>query len=199
MIKTINRVLMSGAILVMMTTGVEALPIAPHSSSMVLFGGETSQSAINGILEAYFQTLGTGCGIEELYKQEAPDEDQPMPDDTCTYVGPYLTTFINDPCDPEEARIAWGSGMPHMVPMCSFLFVKDGNRSPAWYLFDLKVAGWDGMETLDLSGFWPTRCAISHVGIYGGSDSRVPDGGFTIALLGLGLCALGVVKRRLRG
>lgn len=204
--KTINRILMSGAILAMMTTGVGALPIAPVSSSSVLFGGETTQPAIDGILEAYFLSLDAGCDIEELYKQEAPDDGEPMPYDSGAYMDSYLTTFIDDPYDSGEATIVWGSGMPHIDPICSFLLVRDGNHNPAWYLFNLSVAGWDGMETLDLSGFWPSEGAISQVTLYGGTGStpdgrgvRVPDGGLTIALLGLALCALGVANRGLCG
>jgi hypothetical protein len=79
-----------------------------------------------------------------------------------------------------------------------FLYVKDGNQIPAFYIFD--ISGWNGTEDITLSGFWAnTQGAISHLAVLGGGGPRtqtgVPDGGTTLALLGLALAGLGVFRR----
>jgi hypothetical protein len=196
--KMIGGAILGGIILVMLQASAVALPIeiTPDSSFLLLVGGDTSVPAIEAAIDAYFMQHGLCCDLEGVYKQDVPEEGESV-DDVGSYADSYVTEFFNDPNDPEEAAITWVPGTPYIEPMCSFLLVKDGNRNPAWYFFDLYSAGWDGMETLELSEFWPAQGAISHVGIYDCTRS-VPDGGVTIALLGLGLVALGIVSRRVR-
>ncbi len=199
--KMINRMVLGGVICVLLCLNASALmigdpiEITPDSLSLLWTGGEMGVSQIQEAVEANLLAAGFGCAIEEVYKQ---DEGGP---ETGTYAASYTTEFLytsDDPeDDPEEATIAWVSGTPYVNPLCSFLLVKDGNHNPAWYFFDLAAAGWDGRQTLELSGFWPGSGAISHVGIYNAPTS-VPDGGLTIALLGLSLCALGVMGRKVR-
>jgi hypothetical protein len=197
--KAIRKATLSGIILVMLGASAVALPIdiTPDSSFLLLVGGHTGVSDIEAAIDAYFLEHGLCCDLESVYKQEVPEEGESV-DDVGSYADSYVTEFFSDPYDPQEATITWESGMPYIEPMCSFLLVKDGSQNPAWYLFDLYSAGWDGMETLELTGFWPAQGAISHVSIYDCTRS-VPDGGVTITLLGVGICALGLVSRRLRG
>jgi hypothetical protein len=108
--------------------------------------------------------------------------------------GSYETEFFNDPDDPEDATIEY-SGGPIVGPT-AFLLVKDGNSTPAWYLFNLTSLGWDGMETLELTDFWVGRGAISHVTLYGGATS-VPEPA-TLSMVALGLLGVGAVRRRSR-
>jgi hypothetical protein len=109
--------------------------------------------------------------------------------------GSYQTTFANLPLDPAEATITYVGGP--IVGPTAFLLVKDGSQIPAWYLYNLTAAplSWNGTETIYLTGFWPNDGAISHVTLYGGGS--VPDGGITIAMLGMGFCVLEFVRRRI--
>jgi hypothetical protein len=164
----------------------QALPITPDTGVLNVTrwqGPETGQSAIDAVIgpivfpstEVYKDNVG---GIEE----------GPL-------AGSYETTYLDLP-DPTSALIEYTGGP--IVQPTAYLLVKDGNADPGWYLFDLTALGWLGVETLELSGFWPGKGSISHVALYGGEGgTRVPDGGMTMALLGLGLLCVEGLRRKL--
>jgi hypothetical protein len=154
----------------------QALVISPGDADD--FGNQTGQAEIDAYLAANYP------GLDELYKQNVGEGG-----DSGSLAGSYETTFLNDPTDPSGALIEYVSGP---IAEDAFLLVKDGNQTPAWYLFDL--SGWDGMETLELSGFWPDQGAISHVTLYGGTTT-VPEPG-TLLLLGSGLFGLALYGRK---
>lgn len=143
---------------------------------------------------------GTFTLPDLLYKQ-----DVGAGSDVGPYAGAYTTTFYNSPTDPQDGVIRWDGGdFINGDPL--YLLVKDGNHNPIWYVFDLlnltNVEGasaahpwkWDGMETIEVRGFWPARGAISHVSVHGGSTA-VPEPS-TVLLLGSGVLGLGVVAWR---
>lgn len=84
----------------------------------------------------------------------------------------------------------------------SYLVAKDGKH--AHYIFSL--AGWDGLELIEVSGLWPKKGTLSHASIYGvpalptptpsGGPTPVPDTGSTTLLLGVGVMGLGWMARR---
>jgi hypothetical protein len=116
------------------------------------------------------------------YKAEY-DPKSGDPGEEGTLAGSYSTTFFADDGtetatggDPSFATIAYTGGNKVDCSADCWLVVKDGNNSPARYLFNLALLGWDGMQELDLQNFWNgTGGAISHVAIFGGvSEIPVP-------------------------
>jgi hypothetical protein len=170
------------AVLVVPTTQAEAISITPATTA-VTTGNETSQAAIDLIIAAFI------AGSDELYKMEVEGLVE-----IGDLAGSYDTEFFNSPDDPEDATIEYVGGP--IVSPTAFLLVKDGNSTPAWYLFNLTSLGWDGMETLTLTDFWVGRGAISHVTLYGGTTT-VPEPA-TLSMVALGLFGVGAVRRRLR-
>lgn len=107
----------------------------------------------------------------------------------------YTTAFYNTATDPKDATITYVNGKPAITTPATLL-VKDGNQTPAWYIFDLGALGWNGTEQIVLNDFWPDQGAISFVGIYSGGGTSVPDGGATAVLLGLGFLSLAAFARK---
>jgi hypothetical protein len=164
-----------------------ALTITPSTaacgSPTCLFatGNETGQNAIDAALEAL---IGTS---DFIYKSDVGQADSGSAADW------YNTAYFNTPLDPSDADITWvGPGVIGGGPI--YLLVKNGNHTPAWYLFN--ISNWNGTETIQLQGFWPDQGAISHVAIYGGTTT-VPDGGSMAMLLGMALMGLAGARRML--
>lgn len=139
--------------------------------------------------------------LTELYKQDVGGGESGLP----LIQTWYETTFYNTATDPEDALIHWlgtNSEDPHIsvTPVTPvYLLVKDGSQNPIWYIFNLALLGWDGMDDIYLQGFWaPSETneqgqgAISHVGIYG---VAVPEP-TTLILLGVGLLGLAGIRRK---
>jgi len=185
--KNFVRVSLMAAALLLPVSVAQALDITPSSGTL---GVTRFQGLINSTPGAIAEANGLcgNCLVTEQYKQNAGgSEEGPLG-------GSYSTVFTNTPGDPSGAIITYAGGN---IVSNAFLFVKDGNQNPAWYLFNLTATGlnWNGTDTLNLSGFWPQQGAISHVSLFGGSSTAVPEPA-TLSLLGMGLLGFAAVQRR---
>ncbi|HEX7859854.1 MAG TPA: hypothetical protein VF773_06000 [Verrucomicrobiae bacterium] len=169
-----------GAALICLQT--QAISIKPGDA--IRSGPENSASEIYAIVNPFVapSTL--------VYKAEVPKTGLVALEEG-SLAASYQTTFTDKPNDPSAATVKYISG-PTVLPL-AYLLVKGGNEDPSWYLFSLST--WNGKETLDLTGFWPGKGAISHISIYGGAVG-VPDVGASALLMLLGLGSLAVFGRR---
>jgi hypothetical protein len=157
----------------------QALTITPETQPQWT-GNDTKQSDINA---AIAPIIGTAT---EYYKAEVDGGKEEG-----LLWNSYQTTFSNTPLDPSNATVEYVGGW--YIGSVAYALVKDGNQTPAWYLFNLTALGWTGTETLEFVGFWPNQGAISHVSLYGGYT--VPDGGSVAMLLGAALIGLAGLRR----
>lgn len=147
---------------------------AGGEASLVTFGNQTSQAQIDDILDTI-----PGLILPEKYKA---DVGAPVVE-SGALAGAYETQFNNDA---SGATVTFSGGTSAIDP--THLLVKDGNATPAWYLFN--ISDWNGVEQMILSGFWPNTGAISHISIYG-TTVPVPEP-TSIGLFALGMsCAIG--------
>lgn len=181
-VDTMKKFILTMLFSLMLASAVQALTLTPGDE--VYSGDETSTSAI----EAYLLTLG--IDIEELFKTDVGGGDSGL------FADDYTTEFFNSPTDPQEATITWDGSPSDFISNAGYLLVKDGNQTPAWYVFDLNALGWDGMETIFLNDFWPSNGAISHVAIYGGQGGTTIPEPTTMILFGSGLVGLSGLARR---
>lgn len=163
----------------------QALSLTP-ASSPIATTDQTSALSASGLADLIDYT----GSLTLLYKANVDSPEEGVAADL------YATGFDLTPEDPSMATISWnGPASVIACPDC-FLVVKDGNQSPAQYVFDL--GDWDGQESLVLSDFWPAQGAISHVAIFGSAGlAPVPEAEtYAMLLAGLGLVGLAVRRRR---
>lgn len=131
---------------------------------------------------------GTSAQLTLAYKDNVGGSEEG------SFTSSYKTTYFNTPTDPQDATIEYVGGST-ISGNPIYLLVKDGNQVPIWYIFN--ISAWNGTETIDLKGFWPDQGAISHVSIYTGEGgTQVPDAGSSLALMGLALTSIGLLRRK---
>ena len=166
----------------------QALTLTPSDANPPLIytesghAGNVDAGDVNAVLNALVPyNANAPWSVEEVFKQNTGGAEEKS-------FAPYYTSVLND----SGGTIDW-DGPEKIIGEYIFLVVKDGTPRP-YYLFD--ISGWNGMEQIVLSGFYPNQGAVSHVSIFATGTPQVPDGGATAALLGLGLVGLSIVARR---
>ena len=132
--KNFVGVFVMAAAMLVPVSSVQALEITPSTG----IPGSQFTGSVNNTPGALAEAA-TACACvlgTEQYKQNAGgSEEGPL-------AGSYTTTFNGDV---SGGSIVWNGGA--YLTGQTFLFVKDGNQSPAWYLFDLDELGWNGQDT----------------------------------------------------
>lgn len=180
-------------------TGAQAVVITPGTNQQWTTNVNSNLTAAE-----VAAIVGYGGTLTELYKM-----DQGAATDVGSFASSYSTEYFNSPTDPEDAKITYVTGQPVIAGSPLYLLVKDGNQTPAQYIFNLNsldldnnpataAYSWNGMDELYLQDFWPNQGAISHVSIYRGTGTSVPDGGATVALMGIALGGLSLGRRFLK-
>jgi hypothetical protein len=179
-----------------LSTSAFALSITP-SDCNTTYTCWTGLDTANKDADAIEVITGTASELFEDYKADVGDpEGDPATVETGDFADNYATEFFNDPLDPQDATITHTGGDSLSCGEC-YAFVKDGNAEPAWYLFDISDI-WNGTDPIEFTGFWPGGGAISHVALFSARDeccNDVPEPG-TLALFGLGILGIGMMRRR---
>jgi hypothetical protein len=153
----------------------------------------TTTNSNLGNVTAINNAFGTSLSsISLLYKANVGN---PVTEDgTAAYQAAYSTAF-SPAGDEANATITYGSGSK-IVETPLYLIVKDGNHSPAQYLFD--ITSWD-RTVLTLENFWAGRGgSISNVAIWGGPNV-IPEPASIAAWAGIGaIFGLGMYRRHRR-
>ena len=169
--------------------GAEAISLTPSSPELL---ATTDFNSAIGTADEWLEHLGITPMPTLLYKSNVSGTTG-LGADEGPYASSYKTLFSNTAADPSDALISYLGGSAISCGTC-YLLVKDGKQSPAHYLFSLN--GWNGTESITLTGFWPYKGAISNVSIHAGAATKVPE---PASLLLLSIGAVGVAALRRRG
>lgn len=169
-----------------------------YSSVITLTAGGASCSAevfppSQPGVESDFQTKCDTSPASLLYKANfGGSDDGPFAASYDTIFGNFQE--MNEVlASPSDALIQY-----IMAPAIQFanvwVLAKGGASDPTYYGWN--ISGWNGTDAIAIAGLWEgTQGAISNVSIWGHTPVSVPEPR-TLALLGLGLLAIAMMRRR---
>ena len=187
-----KNVLLNAILAVGMTLSAHAISFTPTSSPLDS-GDDSSQSVINTAIAAWASEATL------LYKATPSERGGGSEDGS--FANSYNTTYGT--LTTASAIIAY-NGPTAIISNSVYVLIKDGNikagpNTPittSWYFYN--VPGWNGTDSINFSNYFNgNQGKISHISIYGNPGSKVPDGGSTLALIGLALAGLGLAQRKL--
>src|SRR5690606_22735075 len=145
---------------------------APSSTAEQVAAAVNATPAASSLVTASFR--GSGAGVGESLGATAL---APVIVETGPFASAYQTAFENSASFPQDASVTYGSGAA-IDASALFLYVRDTNHVPAFYVYDLLEFSWDGIESLTLQGFWPNDGSIEQVSIVGiaSRSTPVPEG-----------------------
>jgi hypothetical protein len=167
-----------------MALNANALLLTPGSAGWQ--GASPSNPNADGV-----ETItGTSAQLTQVYKYNASGSE------SGGFASSYQGTYTPSLLAAQDATISYGSGSV-ISGTAIYLLVKDANLSPKWYIFN--ISSWNGTEQIKVDGYFPQQLGILYVSIFSGQGgaTKVADAGSSLALLGLGLAALGLVQRKL--
>src|SRR5688572_11422465 len=141
--KTLSKLGLTALIAFGFTLSAQALVITPASTPKWT-GTDNSNLNANEIEDE----VGTSLDLTVLYTQNVGGSEEGAD----IYKNAYTTSFFNSPGDPEDALIDYVGGTAITGFEELYLYVKDGNSNPAFYIFD--ISGWNGTDDLKLEDFW---------------------------------------------
>ena len=168
--------------------GAEALTIGPGDAA---FSGFTNPPSNGGMLSDANDACNN-CLTNEVFNSDG---------DSGVLGGSYSWTLA----DAHGGTLSYDGGS---IFSGGYLFVKDGEADPNWYVFNLTSLGWNGMVDLVLQGLFVAdgipvgdkNGGISHIVLYGSTSTPPPPNTVpepaTLSMLGIGLTGAGLARRR---
>ncbi len=151
---------------------------------------------VNGLLDGWGTVKGYNDGAASgTVMGDNPSDPNPPPKPEV-----YTLTYSTDTVIPTTAPLA---ATPWLRKETSNPVIDLGDYSYQWLVAkwgaDAEVyyiGGMTGEIKLELISWSPTAHGLSHYTLFNQTKAVVPDGGATIAMLGLGLVGLGFLRRR---
>lgn len=174
-------------IIVSLATGPAGTPTSTAAQVVAAINASPAASAL-----VTASTGGPGSALVGAMSQTALI---PLIIEAGAYAGFYETDFSNSASHPQNALIAHLSG-PSIPAGDTFLYVKDSQQEPAFYVYDLLAPSyaWNGADDLKLEGFWAPNGSITSLKIFG-TPTAVPEVS-SITLLAIGLATRVWSRRR---